>query len=93
MYNARRERSSGEPRLNVQLNLYRDGVRLEDVAAGPLEFSAASVDAPVTVAGVLRLGSRIEPGDYTLEVTVLDAARGAKGGAALQWIDFEVTGA
>lgn len=92
VYNARREAAGGEPRLNVHLNLYRDGTRLEDLPAGQLEVSAPSAEAPVAVGGRLRLSSRIEPGEYTLEVIVLDAMRGAKGGVALERIDFEVGG-
>ena len=92
VYNARRARETGDPRLKIHLNLYHDGTRVAEIPADQLEVSAPSPEAPVTVGGALHLASNLEPGDYTLAVTVFDAERGEKGNVALQWMTFEVTG-
>jgi hypothetical protein len=40
--------------------------------------------------GILRLGSRLTPGEYLLQVIVRNDAGGKKAAPLTQWIDFEV---
>jgi hypothetical protein len=44
----------------------------------------------VSMGGTLRLGREMEPGAYTLAVTVEDQLGRGKDRYAIQWADFEV---
>jgi hypothetical protein len=88
VYNARVD-STGSARLKVQMNLFREGVRVQSLPDPPAT-SAALPDGVVSVGGALRLGREMEPGAYTLVVTVEDQLRRGKDRYGLQWADFEV---
>jgi hypothetical protein len=90
VYNAQRAPQDGRPQLAVYLNLYRDGSRVQSMAAATPAIVAPSANAPVAVASALRLGSAVPAGSYTLEVVVADQLRKGKDGAAVQSIDFDV---
>jgi hypothetical protein len=91
VYNARREAASANPKLDLFLNVYREGRRIQTLPAPPV-VSSSSGEGPVAIAGAFRLGSAMPPGTYTLEVLVADTLRGRKTAAAVQWIDFEIVG-
>ncbi|MEP6708485.1 MAG: hypothetical protein ABJC05_13240, partial [Pyrinomonadaceae bacterium] len=40
--------------------------------------------------GVIQLGTGMEPGEYVLQVIVIDALAKVKYRTATQWIDFEI---
>ena len=44
----------------------------------------------INVVGGLKLSKKLAPGDYTLQIDVVDTLAGRKNNAATQWIDFEV---
>jgi VWFA-related protein len=92
VYNARRARDTGGPRLDIRLRLYRDGPPVAEISGDRMQVSAPSPEAPVSVGGALHLGSDLEPGAYTLAVSASDAEQGGKDDVALRWTTFEVTG-
>ncbi len=79
-----------QPQLTSQTRLYRDG---KLVFAGPVrhEVEAAQDDpARYITGGVLRLGTSLVPGEYILQVTVIDGLASKKKAQLSQWMDFEV---
>lgn len=90
VYNAQLDKAARRPQLNTQTRLFRDG---QLVYAGKVsDFSPAPQgDGKQLIAGgSLQLGGDLAPGEYVLQVVVLD--RLAKGDRQLasQWIDFEI---
>ena len=83
IYNAR-HRSSGQPQLESEVHLYRDGTEVLRTT-GTLTHNAQELLAN----GVLKLGPEMTPGSYVLEVQVTD--RLAKNlSRATQTVDFEI---
>jgi hypothetical protein len=89
VYNARRERATGQPRLEAQMRLYRDGQPLSVGERRPIEPAAGEMRA-LTGGGAFVLGPEMPVGDYVLQVVVTDALAGRKYATATQAIDFEV---
>lgn len=86
VYNARRGRD-GQPQLESEIRLYRDGAEVFRTPAAPVA-SIATTEASLIATGVLQLGS-FTPGSYVLEILVTDRLA-RKGPVARQTIDFEV---
>jgi VWFA-related protein len=82
--------SDGVPRLTASVRVFHDGkpvfqTQPVSVASKPLEGRTE-----VLAAGALRLGSKMDLGDYTLQLTVKDELAGPKSAALTQWIDFQI---
>jgi VWFA-related protein len=89
VYNAK-PGPSGRPQLQTQMRLFRDG---RQVFAGRLQDYDASGQTDVkrlVVAGRLRLGTALAPGDYVLQIVVYDRLAPEKHRMAAQWTDFEI---
>ena len=91
IYNAQFDGARRGPVLETQLRLFRDGRQIYEGPPRPFRALEASGPKPHVVAGHLELGSRVQPGEYLLEITVRDKLAGRRG-AAKQWIDFEIVG-
>jgi hypothetical protein len=90
IYNARPDKTTGLPRVETQMRLYRDR---EQVYAGPVaEFDASKQpDVKNLHAGTrIRLNDTMQPGEYVLQITVTDTLAPEKRRTVSQWIDFEV---
>lgn len=72
------------------IRVFRDGKLIytgaESHSATPLRDDPTKLVA----GGVLRLGDRLTPGEYLLQVIVRDGASSRKAAPLTQWIDFEV---
>jgi VWFA-related protein len=86
VYNATR-RPSGQPDLDSQLRLFRDGQEVFRSASPDIEFIRQ--ERRILAAGMLGFGKEFPPGSYVLELTVTDRLA-KKNGRATQTIDFEV---
>jgi VWFA-related protein len=87
IYNARVS-SSGRPRLESEVRLYRDGSEVFRSGPDPV-VPVTHTAQQVFAGGVLELGQAMTPGTYVLEVAVTD--RGAKKHSrATQTVDFDV---
>jgi VWFA-related protein len=73
--------------LTTQTRIFRNGKLLLTGTASPLD-TAQSDPKRVPSIGRLQLGPEFEPGEYVLQVVVIDQL--AKEKIAAQWIDFEV---
>ena len=56
----------------------------------PYDANGAVDPLRLPLAGALRLGSTLVPGQYVLQVIVTDAVPGEKPRTVTQWIDFEI---
>ncbi len=87
LYNAQTDKTTNQPKLTVQVNLYRDG---KIVTAG--EPQAAQLEnltdrTRINDYGYLRLNQNAEKGDYALQVIVKDLLTNE---TTSQWVDFEI---
>lgn len=90
IYNARPEKPSNRPHLQVQIRLYQ-GSQL--VFTGTLQdLNPIHVEDPKRIAfkGAIKLGADMVPGDYVLQAVVTDLAADKKHQTATQWMDFEI---
>jgi hypothetical protein len=90
IYNAQLDKATAKPQLQTQLKLFRDG---REVYAGKetVVDSAGQVDLKrMTTTGAVQLGSKMEPGEYILQVVVTDLLRNDNHRVVSQWIDFEI---
>jgi VWFA-related protein len=90
--NARRDPATSRPRLETQVRLWRGRQPVYEGAAAPLPVEHSAADR-VVAAGRLRLSARLEPGEYTLEVTVRDTLAPRAQAVARQWADLEAVAA
>lgn len=93
VYNAKLDKATGQPQLEAQSRIFRDG---QVVFTGqPFKVNTAGQTDMKRVVGLgrLRLGTNLPPGEYALQVVVTDALAEGKSRLAAQWIDFEIVGA
>lgn len=91
IYNAKLD-ASGRPRLTVKVDLYRDGKPVAEGPPAPAELQTQTDWARINDFGYLQLFPTLEPGDYSLRVTITDTLETGKSATASQWIDFEIDG-
>jgi len=89
VYNAQRELATGQPRLEAQMRLFRDGQPLSVGERRPIEPAEGEARG-VTGGGAFMLGPEMPAGDYVLQVVVTDGLAGRKHATATQAIDFEI---
>jgi hypothetical protein len=89
VYNAQ---TSADKALKVQtqMRLVRDGQTVFTGKVVPLDATQQSDPKRLNVAGRLRIGPELTPGDYVLQVFVTDTSVPTKPRAATQSIDFEI---
>ena len=89
VYNAQRERATGQPRLEAQMRLFRDGQPLSVGERRPIDPAEGEARG-VTGGGAFMVGPEMPAGDYVLQVVVTDGLAGKKHATATQAIDFEI---
>jgi hypothetical protein len=90
IYNAKTD-ASRNPSLSTQIRLFRDGKLLFEGKPIPVALAALSDIKGVAASGSLVLGTKVVvPGDYVLEVAVVDNLAKAKRNTARQFVQFEV---
>lgn len=90
IYNARRDKTTKRPSLEMTVRVYRGGQLLLSNVVSPFDPGPQSDWARVRVGRGLQLGEDMRPGSYVLEIAVRDVMAGAKVRTSSQWIDFEV---
>lgn len=81
---------SGHPQIQTQLRLLRDGHAVFTGKMLPYEPSNQVDMKRIIAGGSLRLGKDLEPGDYILQVIVVDLLAQESHRITTQWIDFEI---
>jgi hypothetical protein len=88
--NAQVDRATKKPRVQAQLRLFRDGKQIYTGKVMPLETKDQPDMQHIVAGGRLQLGSKMESGDYVLQVVVTDNLAKDKGRVATSATDFEV---
>ena len=79
-----------KPQLEVEARVFRDGVQINESAPRPADTAQQGDPAHLIAAGEFRLGSKMKPGDYVLQLVVTDKLADPENRVASQWMDFEV---
>ena len=90
IYNAQLDRTTARPRLESQVIMLRDGKPIFTGKLSPIDSSQLTDIKHVTAGGRLQLGTNMEPGEYVLQVIVIDRLAKEKYNTSTQWVDFEV---
>jgi VWFA-related protein len=90
VYNAKFDKSSGQPNLSLQYKIFREGKEIFAAPEKPLSNGQQQELKVVDIADAFSLGKRMEQGDYAVQVIVRDALAKGSGGTATQWTDFEI---
>jgi hypothetical protein len=88
--NAQRDHGTKQPNVQAQLRLFRDGKPVYQGKVMPLDSTGQPDLKKLVAGGRLTLGSKMEPGDYVLQVIVTDNLAKDKYRVATQAMDFEV---
>ena len=90
IYNAQLNRATGRPQLVTQARLFRDGQQVFTGKETSYDATGQTDLKRLTAGAALRLGTEMDPGEYTLQVIVTDLLAPEKYRTATQWIDFEI---
>lgn len=98
IYNAPAPSGHATPELDLAVALWRDGERVFQGPPQPMRLKAQQSWDRIYTAGNMKLSGKMKPGEYVLQVTVVDrdaSAKDKKKGldGSTQWIDFEVVDA
>ncbi len=91
IYNARLNRETRAPQLQVQARLFRDGQPVFTGKVQPFALNNPPDLTRLAAGGSITLGADMPPGEYLLQVTVNDLRAEEGHRTASQWIDFEIT--
>jgi len=90
IYNAQLD-TAGPPQLQTQMRLFREGKETFTGKLLSLNVSQQTDMKRLDAGGRLLVGSNLDPGEYILQVAVMDAlAKNKRQNAATQWIGFEI---
>jgi hypothetical protein len=90
IYNPQLDKATNHPQLTTQVRLFRDGQPIFVGKEIPLAAENQTDLQRLNVGGAIQLGTGMEPGEYVLQVIVIDALAKVKYRMATQWIDFEI---
>jgi VWFA-related protein len=90
IYNAQIDRATQRPQLETQVRLFLDNKEVFVGKLLPLDVSKQPDLKRIASGGALQLGSRMQPGEYQLQVIVTDKLAKDKYNTVAQWIDFEI---
>ena len=88
VYNARLHPATGQPDVELQARLIRDGKVAWEGRPFALVYRTGMDPRRIPAGGMLTLGDKTAEGEYLLELQAVD--RAAKRTAQSQWIDFEL---
>jgi VWFA-related protein len=90
IYNARVDKSTAQPQLQVQVRLFRGGQNVFTGKQQPFVLNNAPDLKRLAANGAIQLGADMALGEYVLQVVVTDLLADEKHRIATQWIDFEI---
>lgn len=88
IYNARLDKTTNQPKITLQVNLYKDGKLVAEGTPAQWKPENQTDLTRINDFGYMQL-SQTEPGEYALQLIVRDTL-GGKDAVASQWIDFDV---
>ena len=87
IYNADSEKSQQQPKLSVQVRLYKDGEVVTDYPSQVIQLEPQTDLSRLSDYGYMRLAPQMPPGDYALQLLIKDLNNNR---TTSEWIDFEV---
>ncbi|HEX8921331.1 MAG TPA: VWA domain-containing protein [Pyrinomonadaceae bacterium] len=90
VYNATIDKATGQPRLQIQMRIFREGKEVFKGRVQPLDARGQLDMKRLPAGGALQLGSDMIPGEYVLQIIVTDPLAKEKYRTATQWMDFEI---
>ena len=87
LYNAQIDKTTNQPKLSVQVNLYHNGKIVTEGKPQPADLEKQSDLTRINDFGYLKLNPNIEIGDYALQIIIKDLL---SGDTTTQSIDFEI---
>jgi len=90
IYNPRLDPATGQPQLQTQVRLFRDG---QAVFTGRAQRFALNNPPDITrlsAASAIQLRGDLPPGEYVLQLIVSDLLAGDKYATASRWVDFKI---
>ncbi|HEX7318077.1 MAG TPA: VWA domain-containing protein [Pyrinomonadaceae bacterium] len=90
IYNAQLDPSTGRPRLQTQVRLFREGQLAYEGKPAPFETAQSDDLKRLVAGGAVKLNRAATPGDYTLQVVVTDLLAREDRRTATQWLDFQL---
>ena len=89
IYNAKAD-TKQNPQLQIQTRLFRDGKMILESKPGFIDTGGQEDLKRIEISKAVTLGTNLLPGDYALQIIVLDDLAKRKKQIATQSIDFEV---
>ncbi|MEP6900745.1 MAG: VWA domain-containing protein [Actinomycetota bacterium] len=90
IYNAKLD-STKKPQLQTQIRIFRDGKLVLDGQPNSFNAEGQSNATKLQFAGAVGLGNEMKPGDYVLQIVIIDNLAKTKRRLADQWVQFELT--
>ena len=90
IYNARLSKDTGQPQLQTQARLFRNGQPVFTGKLHPFALSNPPDLSRLSADSMIHLGTDMIPGEYLLQVVVTDLLADEKHRTAIMWLDFEV---
>lgn len=90
IYNAKFDRTK-KPQLQTQIRIFRDGKLFLDGKPNPFNASKQTDQTKLNFAGAIGLGNEMKPGEYILQIVIIDNLAQAKRKLATQWVQFQIT--
>jgi hypothetical protein len=90
IYGERRPTATGTADLRSQIRLFRAGKEVFTSKETAVTTSQVSSGGGIIALGTLRLGQELPPGEYFLQIIVIDKLAPAEKQLSDQWIDFEI---
>jgi len=87
LYNAQADKTTNQPKLTVQVNLYHDGKMVSDNKPQTPELEKPVDATRINDYGYIRLNANIKTGDYALQIIIKDLLTNE---TTSQWIDFVI---
>ncbi len=89
IFNARLN-ATGQPQIQTQMRLFREGQPVFTGKVLPLDASRQADMKRLNAVGRLVLGPELTPGTYVLQVVATDLLAPAGRNTTTQWMDFEI---
>ena len=90
VYNAKLDKANGQPQIETQVRLYRDGSLIFTGKQIPLNTNGQTDLKRLPFNGRLKLGTDLTPGEYVLQVVVTDLLAKGQNRIRTQVTDFEI---
>ena len=79
-----------KPNIETRVRVFREGKLILDGPPKPLDTAGQTDMAHLRFIGGLAIGAQMDPGDYVLQIVVIDNVGKAKRQIASQFVQFEV---